>query len=159
MFRTVLGSDLSDEELMKTLRQQLLKLCLFPAEALSECMQTPAVANAGNSDATSSMPPMDADVVAAFAEQLQLSIDQPRALKLLSGLGDGDGDHTTVSVSGFLNALQQGSTGSQLQLAMGATENIEQLRGAIATAEEADKERNCELESKATCSSAQDFSL
>ena len=112
--KTVLGSDLSDEEVMKTLRQRLRKLCVSPAEALSECMQMPAVANAGNGDGNSSLPPVDADVVAAFAEQLQLSIDQPRTLKLLSGLGDGAGDGTTVSVSEFLNALQ-GSAGSQGQ--------------------------------------------
>ena len=94
---------------MKSLRQRLRKLCVSPAEELSECMQMPAVANAGNCDG-SSLPPVDADVVAAFAEQLQLSIDQPRTLKLLSGLGDG-GDRTTVSVSEFLNALQGPSRG------------------------------------------------
>lgn len=124
--KTVLGSDLSDEEVMKTLRQRLRKLCVSPAEALSECMQMPAVANAGNGDGNSSLPPVDADVVAAFAEQLQLSIDQPRTLKLLSGLGDGAGDGTTVSVSEFLNALQ-GSTGSQGQ---GASRRDAQPGGA-----------------------------
>ena len=103
MFKKSSLDGCSDEDMIKTLRQRLRKLCVSPAEALSECMQVPAVANAGCDGST--VPLVDADVVKAFAEQLQLSVEEPRTLKFLSGI-DASGQGTAVSVSDFLNALQ-----------------------------------------------------
>ena len=106
MFKKSALDDCSDADVIKTFRQRLRKLCVSPAEALSECMQVPAVANAAHD--ADGLPSVDADVVSAFAEQLQLSMQEPRTLKFLSGIGPGG--QSTVSVGEFLNALQ-GSLG------------------------------------------------
>ena len=104
--------DVSDAELVATLRQRLRKVHTTPAEALSQCMHCPAIAALGGGAAGSGVPCVDAAAVAAFAGSVQLGVPKARAEQLLRSLGGDASAHPGDFLSLFGGA--PGARGSEI---------------------------------------------
>lgn len=106
---------MSDEAFVAALKQRLRKIHVDPAEALSQCMCEPSVASMdGNSDAPSTLPRVDVNVVVSFAGQLNLNVNDSRAEDFLANVNAAEGGpgKPCVDVPAFLRVLGSGSRDS-----------------------------------------------